>query len=339
MYLIKHPERSPYYQLIYLKNGKLSSKSTKAVKKKDALKFLTSFKADQQKEILKKPISLFKFTTEYEQFVLTSFSKSYWKNVRSSLTQFLRCAGEIQLNEINLRLLEAFLLSVFSRSRHSAFQHFRNLRAAFNKAIEWDYLVDNPFRKYRFPKLPKVHPAFISEVEFEKILENVKTNLLKDVYTTLFYTGMRAGELINLKWNNVELESRIITVRNTLEFSTKGKKDRIIPINGKLLRVLQKHFPKLISLNTPQFVFERIPGIKLTIDYLSKHFKKAVRAAAMNDQIHLHSLRHSFASNLVQKGVNLYVVKELLSHEDLKTTQIYSHLQHQNLLDAVNLLN
>ncbi len=339
MYLIKHPKRSPYYQLVYLKNGKLTSKSTKAKKKKEALKFLYNFKGDQQKEILKKPISFSKFKTEYEQFVQTSFSKSYWRNVCSSLAQFLKYAGDIQLNEINLRVLEAFLLIIFSRSKHTAFQHFRNLRAAFNKAIEWDYLSDNPFRKFRFPKLPKVHPAFISEVEFEKILEKVKTNLLKDIYVTLFHTGMRAGELTNLKWNDVDLESRIITIRNTLEFSTKGKKDRIIPINEKLLRVMQNHFPKMINLNKPQFIFERIPGIKLTIDYLSKHFKKAVRAAKMNDQIHLHSLRHSFASNLVQKGVSLYVVKELLGHEDLKTTQIYSHLQHQNLLDAVNLLN
>jgi site-specific recombinase XerD len=321
-----------------MKYGKLTSKSTKATKKKDALKFLNNFKIEQQEVILKKPISLSKFKTEYEQFVQTSFSKSYLRNVRSSLTQFLKYTGDMQLDEISLRVLEAFLLFIFSRSKHSAFLCYRNLRAAFNKAIEWDYLVDNPFRKFRFPKLPKVYPAFISEAEFVKILENVKTSLLKDVYVTLFHTGMRAGELINLKWNDVDLESRIISIRNTIEFSTKGKKDRIIPINDKLLRVMQKHFPKMINLNKPQFVFERIPGFRLTIDYLSKHFKKAVRAAKMNDQIHLHTLRHSFASNLIQKGVSLYVIKELLGHEDFKTTQMYSHLQHQNLADAVNLL-
>lgn len=339
MYLVKQPERSPYYQLIYLKDGKLSSKSTKCTKKKDALKFLNNFRADPAEDIPRDPLLFSKFKTEYEQFVQTSFSKSYLRNVRSSLAQFLKYAGDKQLDEINLRVLEAFLLFIFSRSKHSAFLCYRNLRAAFNKAIEWDYLVDNPFRKFRFPKLPKVYPAFISEAEFVKILEEVKTDLLKDVYVTLFHTGMRAGELTNLRWNDVDLESRIITIRNTLEFSTKAKKDRIIPINDKLLGVLQKHFPKMINLNKPQFVFERIPGFKLTIDYLSKHFKKAVRAAEMNDQIHLHTLRHSFASNLIQKGVSLYVIKELLGHEDFKTTQMYSHLQHQNLADAVNLLN
>jgi integrase/recombinase XerD len=79
-------------------------------------------------------------------------------------------------------------------------------------------------------------------------------------------------------------------------------------------------------------------SVKLNEDYISKTFKQAVRDAELDNSIHFHSLRHSFASSLVQKGVSLYVVKELLGHEDLATTQIYSHLQKENLTEAVNLL-
>lgn len=86
------------------------------------------------------------------------------------------------------------------------------------------------------------------------------------------------------------------------------------------------------------YIFSRIPKVKLNEDFVSKKFKKVVRKAKLNEGIHFHTLRHSFASNLVQKGVSLYVVKELLGHEDLSTTQIYSHLQSQNLKDAVNML-
>ena len=78
--------------------------------------------------------------------------------------------------------------------------------------------------------------------------------------------------------------------------------------------------------------------IKLNEDYPSKQFKKAVRAAGLNDNIHFHTLRHSFASRLIQKGASVFVVKELLGHEDIKTTQIYSHLQTQDLEEAVKLL-
>ena len=72
--------------------------------------------------------------------------------------------------------------------------------------------------------------------------------------------------------------------------------------------------------------------------FISKQFKKAVRAAALNENIHFHKLRNSFASNLVQRGVNLYVVKELLGHENIKTTQVYSHLAQNSLSNAVSLL-
>ena len=85
-------------------------------------------------------------------------------------------------------------------------------------------------------------------------------------------------------------------------------------------------------------VFYHIEDIKLNEDFVSKQFKKAVRQAGLNDRIHFHTLRHSFASNLVQAGSSLYIIKELLEHRDFQTTQIYSHLQRENLSQAVNLL-
>ena len=107
---------------------------------------------------------------------------------------------------------------------------------------------------------------------------------------------------------------------------------------ANLRSLLFNKYSLLMKLSPNEFVFARYQGIKLNEDYVSKKFKKVIRALAMNDDIHFHSLRHSFASLLVQRGVSLYVVKELLGHEDLSTTQIYSHLQTANLLQAVNLL-
>ena len=98
-------------------------------------------------------------------------------------------------------------------------------------------------------------------------------------------------------------------------------------------------FPDFPIVKKPnEFIFYRKPGVKLNSDFISKQFKKAIRKAELSEEIHFHSLRHSFASALVQRGVSLYAVKELLGHENIKTTQIYSHLQKENLMEAVNLL-
>jgi site-specific recombinase XerD len=78
--------------------------------------------------------------------------------------------------------------------------------------------------------------------------------------------------------------------------------------------------------------------MKLNCEFISKQFKKVIRSAELNENIHFHSLRHSFASALVQRNVSLYAVKELLGHENIKTTQIYSHLQKDNLMYAVHSL-
>ena len=148
---------------------------------------------------------------------------------------------------------------------------------------------------------------------------------------------MRLNEIMNMKWNWIDFAQSIITIKNSQEFNTKNKRDRIIPIHQKVKSILQTRFP-IIKQQQNSFVFYRKIGIKLNGEFISKQFKSAVRAAKLNEESHFHSLRHSFASALVQRGVSLYEVKELLNHENIKTIQIYSHLQMENLSQAVNLL-
>jgi integrase/recombinase XerD len=126
-------------------------------------------------------------------------------------------------------------------------------------------------------------------------------------------------------------------VKNSKQFNSKSKRERIIPIHSKVKTILQTLHPLEKNLQN-SFVFYRYQGIKLNENFVSKQFKKSVRTSGLDNAIHFHSLRHSFASALVQRGVSLYAVKELLGHEDIKTTQIYSHLQKENLIQAVNLL-
>ncbi len=241
------------------------------------------------------------------------------------------------LEMITSKDIDQFISSVYVNAKHAAALYHRSLKAGFNKAVIWNYIETNPFDKIKAPKVPKSFPVFISEAELIHILNKTKVQLFKDVFTTAFFSGLRLSELLNMKWNWIDFSQDVITVKNSDEFNTKNKRERIIPIHPKVRAILKSRFP-IGKRQQNDFVFNRLEGIKLNENYISKRFKKAVRSANLNDEIHFHSLRHSFASVLVQRGVNLYVIKELLGHEDIKTTQIYSHLQQHNLSIAVQLL-
>lgn len=195
--------------------------------------------------------------------------------------------------------------------------------------------------KVKFPKLSKSFPAFISEDELLIILTNTPYQYLKDIFTIGFYTGLRLGELINMHWNWIDFFQSAgggqITVKCSNDFQTKSKKERIVPMSEKVRSILINRFN--IATHQPgEVVFYRIKGRKLHQETISKQFKKAVRKSYLSEKIHFHTLCHSFASLLAQKGISLYIIKELLGHKDLSTTQVYFHLQQQNLRDAVNLL-
>ena len=347
MYLVKN-KKSPNYQIVYFPNGKRTTVSTKNTDYEKAQKFMHEFSqklkspnppSKQLPEVSKTTsnILISKFQDEYVEYVQASKSKHYIRSIKLSFNRLTDYAGDIPLSKLDLKTLDKFISSTYAKAPRAAALYYRTLKAAFSKAVIWEYLPFNPLKKIKAPKNAKKLPIFINEGELLVIIGNTEEQYLKDLFLTAFHTGMRLAELLNMKWNWINLKDDIITVTNSESFTTKSKKERIIPISSTLKKCLTRR-KRNIKISNTDIVFTRVPGIKINEDYISKRFKKVVRDLKLNDEIHFHTLRHSFASMLVQKGVSLYVVKELLGHEDLATTQIYSHLQQQNLKDAVNLL-
>lgn len=339
MYLVLN-KKSPNYQLVYFRDGKRTSVSTGTNNKKEADKFLATFNPEQKPESKLKKVSvkLSSFVSEYKAYVGNTYSQKYLiKAVTPSFNRLQAFLSDMPLVQITSRDIDQFISSVFVKSKFAASLYYRTLKAAFNKAMVWNYIVTNPFNKIKSPKVANSFPVYISEAELILILNKTDNQLYKDIFTIAYYTGMRLGEILNMKWNWIDFSQDVITVRNSEEFKTKNKRERIIPIHPKVKTILKKRFP-FGKKQSNNFVFYHIDGIKLNEGYISKRFKKVVRIAKLDDKIHFHSLRHSFASALVQRSVSLYAVKELLGHENIKTTQIYSHLQKENLSQAVNLL-
>ncbi|MBX2976632.1 MAG: tyrosine-type recombinase/integrase [Ignavibacteriaceae bacterium] len=338
MYLIKSI-KSPFYQVIFTRNGKRTTISTKTSFKSEALKFLNEFEKKLLKEEIKPQIDLQTFGDEYSDLIHTTKSKKYSLGVRLSFKKLREFTGNLPLNKIDFRLVEKFVSLTFQRSESGAAFYYRTLKAAFSKAETWEYIERNPFLKVKLPKLKTNLPSYLTESEFNFLLGFIREPLLKDFYTVLFYTGLRAGELCNLQLTNIDLSQRLMKISNTETFSTKSKKERLIPMNEAVFQIFKNRLPQVHRLNRKLYIFYRIAqDIPLTVDYVSKKFKSSIRKAGMSENLHLHSLRHSFCSNLVNANVSLYIVQQLAGHSSTKTTEIYSHTNTGSLQTAVNLL-
>ncbi len=277
------------------------------------------------------------FQERYINYVKAMFSKAYVEIVKQSIKQMRKSIRANYLRDISFELADRFIVSTYSTAPFAASQYLRTLKAAFTRAVDWGLLKKNPFTKVKIPRLPRLLPVFISQAEFQLILDKTETRDLRDIFTTAFHTGMRRGEFLNLKWESVDLAGKLLKVECSQGFSTKGRKDRIIPLNKTMMELLVRRASNF-SGKPSRLVFPTAKELAYNGEFVGKKFKKAVRAAGLNPKVHLHSLRHSFASNLVQKDVPILVVKELLGHEKLSTTQIYSHVKHDNLAEAVKKL-
>ncbi len=333
----------------------------------EKLKVLMSVSAEAE---TKEVITLRVFADEYFNLIKQNRSAAYFTSVNNSFKHlFDFFPSQMSIKSIGLKETEGFLTNLQGKVPKGYRVYARTLKAAFNKAVEWGYIKENYFMKVKLPKKQQVNPAFINSSQLEDICRHIElggkfrsNDVLRDVVVAGFYTGMRLNEIVNLKWKNVNLSTRIITVGDE-DFTTKGRNQRYIPICDEAMEALLRRqngkgnlsevknvqlarnggsariipFSKEAALDG--YVFCKSNGVRFTGDYVSRSFQSACRAAGMDRAIHFHSLRHSFASNLVQKGVSLYKIKELLGHSSISTTEIYSHLNLESLREAIKTLD
>lgn len=210
----------------------------------------------------------------------------------------------------------------------------RMLRSAFNTSRKWKYIEENPFSGVRFFQLPDRDPPYLSKDEFQKLLTMISEDWVKDAVITAAMTGMRRGEIINLRWSDVNLKTRTIVVQSSTRYQTKFGKRRIIPINDVAFQILQKRCGKVKS----KYVFT-LRGRQIDGDWLLQKLRKYINKLNTSKKLNVHSLRHTFASWLVQSGVSIYEVQKLLGHSDIKVTQIYAHLAPHELHNVVSKIN
>jgi len=203
------------------------------------------------------------------------------------------------------------------------------LRKIFNKAIDWGYAVDNPVKKVEFlSERGSIRKRVLSEDEEVRFLAVALQHI---GYMTLIslHTGMRKGEVLKLKWENVDFEAQEITI-----VETKDDEDRVVPMNPFLFNLL---FTLKSQDGKSEYVFMN-PRTGTHYVEIKRGFTSGLKKAGIQD-FHFHDLRHTYASRLVRNGVDLNTVKELLGHSSITTTQRYLHSQAEQKREAVNSLD
>jgi integrase len=254
------------------------------------------------------------------------------------MEEYRKAFGERRLAEISYLDMETYrnqrkrtpTRSGKPRTDATVNRELSTLRHMLNKAVEWGMLEVSPFNKgSRLMVKENNHRLrFLSEAEIEALLKECPSHL-RPIVETALNTGMRRGELLNLKWE--QIRNGFIYLQGAM---TKSGKGRQIPINDRLAEVFRE--VRRGNQLKSAYVFCDSKGRRFY--EVKRSFATACRRAGIED-FRFHDLRHTFASHLVVKGVSLKAVQELLGHADIKMTMRYSHLSQAHLREAVAVLN
>ncbi len=205
------------------------------------------------------------------------------------------------------------------------------LSKAFNLAIkEWEWLKENPVSKVPKEKENNERDRWLTRNEEKRILDN-SPEWLREIIVFALNTGLRQDELLSLEWCRTDLTRRTILIRKT-----KSGKPKTLPLNQTALNIVIKKSEEKIR-NVNGLVFASHVGTKFNPSNLRRAFDSALEKAKISD-FKFHDLRHTFATRLAQKGIDIYKIAKLLGHKDIRMTQRYAHHCPESLRDGVEIL-
>jgi site-specific recombinase XerD len=220
--------------------GRRHKVSTRCTLKTDALNFLQDFKqSEHERNVRLLRVSLHQFTEDYLTYSKSVHTVKSRESASTSLREFLRIVGDLPLHKIGVREIEHFVaVKKDETSEQTTRTYFVTLASAFETAKRWNCIPSNPFRLVQKPKVREVQPAYFSKEEFKNLLAAVEDVDFKELYICAFSTGMRLSELCALEWTSVDLVRKAIFVQNSELFTTKTKKNRVIPMNEQPWRIM-----------------------------------------------------------------------------------------------------
>ena len=266
---------------------------------------------------------------KYERRLSDNTIDSYGENLLKLLNYVNK--DILILNSYDIR---NYLLNSDATAKTKA--HYLSVFNSFYKYMVFNKKINNnPCEGIKTPKLEKRLPKYLTDDEINKLLD---IRLIKPIdyrnkamLEVLYATGIRISELTNLEFNQIDLNDCTIRVLG------KGKKDRIVPLGNMAIHYLTLYIEEyrkfLLKTRSSNYVFINKDGNKISRQGFFKILKQIAKTSGIEKEISPHTLRHSFATHLLNNGADLRVIQELLGHENLVTTEIYSHLSNKKIED------
>lgn len=281
--------------------------------------------------------------SEYLEFldVEKGLSNNTIEAYRRDLSAFLDfCAtkGAEELAQIERTHINSYLMELREKKylAPSVMRKIASLRGFFKWLCASEICIQNPTLTLEQPKIPHRLPKVMSVQEIENILTANLTKTQRLIVELLYGCGLRVSELVNLKTNSIDLNA------SYLKCSGKGSKERLVPLGRKAKEALQNYFEqrdfliKKYNLDTKN-LFLADDGRFLTRQDVYNFIHE--QGKRINKNISPHTLRHSFATHLLENGADLRIVQELLGHSDVATTQLYTHISKKRLKEVYFSIN
>jgi integrase/recombinase XerD len=258
------------------------------------------------------------------------------------IMQYQQLKGvDLSPGELDLQFFQDFLnwVNELGMSRYTQARVISGLKAFYKYLSIEDIIKTNPTELLETPRLTRKLPDTLSLIEIDQLIAAIdlsKPNGHRNraILETLYGCGLRVSELVELKISNLHFKEGYIRVIG------KGDKERLVPIGRVAVKQIKIYFEntrnqQAVKKDSRDILFLNRRGNKLTRDMIFKIIKDLAKAISLKKRISPHTFRHSFATHLVEGGADLRAVQEMLGHESITTTEIYTHLDSEYLRDAI----
>ncbi|MCI0454598.1 MAG: site-specific tyrosine recombinase XerD [Candidatus Dadabacteria bacterium] len=264
--------------------------------------------------------------------------ESYHRDIQK-LSSFLEKKGITNVEEVDYKNILDFLSNLKEKNlkARSIARSLISIRQYFKYLLIENIIKKDPTFLIRTPKTKRILPQVLSIEDIERLLAspndgNIESIRDKAMLETLYATGIRVSELVELGLNDINFELGYLIAYG------KGSKERIVPIGenakSKLRAYLDTGRPRLLKSKTSTHLFITRLGKKMTRQGFWKIIIKYAKKSGITKKISPHTLRHSFATHLLERGADLRAIQMMLGHSDISTTQIYTHIERERLREV-----